>query len=96
MSDMIPALRLVGMANRRLIEARDKLRDVEAYHSGASDLKAAKAAIDVALELLAATLPEADGIHVGADPAIRMVPVHLPELSHASDVPDVATDEVQF
>lgn len=96
MSDMIPASRLVSMANKRIIEARDKLRDVEAYHSGASDLKAAKAAIDVALELLAATLPEAEAVHVGADPAIRMVPVHLPELSHTPDAPDVATDEVQL
>lgn len=95
MSDMIPARRLVGMANKRIIEARDKLRDVEAYSSGADDLKAAKTAIDVVLELLAATLPEAEAVHVGADPAIRMVPVHLPELSHTSDVPDVP-DEVQF
>ncbi len=87
MSDMIPALRLIRMANRRIIVARDKLRDVEAYHSGASDLKAAKAAIDVALELLAATLPEAEAVHVGADPAVRMVPVHRPELPQQGEEP---------
>lgn len=87
MSDMIPASRLVGMANKRIIEARDKLRDVEAYNSGASDLKAAKAAIDVALELLAATAPEDDRITVSADPAVRMVPVHLPELAQPGEEP---------
>ncbi len=96
MSDMIPASRLIRMANRRIIVARDKLRDVTAYSSSSDELKEARSAIDAALELLAATLPEAEAVHVGADPAIRMAPVHLPELYPSSDVPDVETDGVQF
>lgn len=96
MSDMIPALRLIRMANRRIIVARDKLRDVTVYSSSSDELKEARSAIDAALELLAATLPEAEAVHVGADPAIRMAPVHLPELYPSPDAPDTATDEVQI
>lgn len=87
MPDMIPAQRLVSMAKKRIAEARTRLADVEAYSSGAKDLKDARAAIDVALELLDATAPDDDRITVSADPAVRMVPVHLPELAQPGEEP---------
>lgn len=55
--DTVPSAKIAGIAHARVIEAQAHLKDVTAYSHNAEELKAARAALSIASELLALIAP---------------------------------------
>lgn len=55
--DTVPSSKIAGIALARVLEAQKHLKDVSAYSSSAEELKAARAALSIASELLALIAP---------------------------------------
>lgn len=55
--DTVPSAKIAGIAHARVIEAQAHLKDVTTYSSSAEELKAARAALSIASELLALIAP---------------------------------------
>ena len=55
--DTVPSSKIAGIAHARVIEAQKHLKDVSTYSSSGDDLKAARSALSIAIELLALIAP---------------------------------------
>lgn len=53
----VPPAKIAGIAHARVLDAQTHLKDVTTYPSSAEELKAARAALSIASELLALIAP---------------------------------------
>lgn len=83
--DTVPSTRIAGIAHARVLEAQAHLKDVTAYSHNAEELKAARAALSIASELLALIAPPPQLATVkGEAPIEPFIPV-APEAPIALD-----------
>lgn len=83
--DTVPSMKIAGIAHARVIEAQAHLKDVTAYSHNAEELKAARAALSIASELLALIAPAPQLVTVKENRAIEpFIPI-APEAPIAID-----------
>ena len=85
--DTVPSSKIAGIAHARVIEAQAHLKDVTTYSSSAEKLKAARAALSIAAELLALIAPPPQTVMVKEDGAID--PFSVAPLERAVDSIDI-------
>lgn len=73
--DTVPSARIAGIAHARVIEAQAHLKDVTTYSSSADELKAARAALSIASELLALIAPLPVAKEASIEPITPPAPV---------------------
>lgn len=57
MPDMIPAAKIAAIARDRVAEAKERLHGLSVYSHSSDDLKSARGALNIAIELLALIVP---------------------------------------
>lgn len=82
--DTVPSSKIAGIAHARVIEAQKHLKDVTTYSSSGDDLKAARAALSIASELLALIAPPPQMVTLKEDGRIEpFVPVTVAPVEQA-------------
>jgi hypothetical protein len=78
--DTVPSAKIAGIALARVMAAQAHLENVSPYSTSADDLKAARAALSIASELLALIAPKPQEItRIRPEPIIPPAPV--PEIA---------------
>ena len=72
--DTVPSSKIAGIAHARVIEAQKHLKDVSTYSSSGDDLKAARSALSIAIELLALIAPPPVTVDAPIEPFVPVPP----------------------
>lgn len=82
--DTVPSSKIAGIAHARVIEAQAHLKHVSTYSSSAEELKAARAALSIAAELLALIAPPQQLVTLKKDVTIEPFPAPTAPVEEAA------------
>lgn len=91
MPDMVPATKIAAIAQARVAEAKKRLHDLSVYGHSADDLRAARGALNIAIELLGLIAPPPQPVpmaDLSEDGDLTPVPVEPAPLPFGEDAYD--------